>query len=70
MENSQPESLVGVSSVVVDISKRITNGADVHSGGRSIGVFLDFIPHSVEISSCGSVSIVVVGGVGDPEGSD
>ena len=31
-------------------------------------MFLDLVPHSVEVSSGGVVSSDVVGGVGDPEG--
>ena len=56
-------------SVVVDVSKRIADGTHVHSGRRTVGIRFDLVPESVEVASCSSVAVDVVGRVGDPERS-
>ena len=69
MEDTETEPDVGVGHVAVDVSERISHGTDVHGCRGSIGVFLDLIPHAIEISSGCPIAVDIVGWVGDPEGS-
>lgn len=55
MENTQTKADVGVGDVVVTLAQRVANGADVLSGGWSVGMLLYLVPDSVEIATCGVV---------------
>lgn len=69
-EDPQPEADVGMGSIVGDIPQSISHGARVQGGRGAIRLFFDFIPDAVEVAP-GSYGIdEIVGGVGDPEGSD
>ena len=50
-------------------SKRVTDRTDVFSGRRTIGIRFNFVPETIEVSTCCSVKSKVIGGVCDPERS-
>jgi hypothetical protein len=69
-EDPQPEADVGMGSIVGDIAQSIPHGAHVQGGRGAIRVLFDFIPDAVEVAAGSYVIDEIVGGVGDPEGSD
>jgi hypothetical protein len=67
-ENTKTEIEIRMSLVVFESTQRETLGAYIRVSRRTIGMFFQFIPESVEITTGTSVSSNVVKWISDPEG--
>ena len=67
--NPHAEVSVGMGNIARNLAKRVALGTDITDGRWSFWYQWELEPKSIEVTTCCSIAIEVIGWVGDQEGS-